>query len=801
MRIGCLQFAPQVGDVENNLSKADAILNEADPEDLDLLVLPELAFSGYNFKSLHHISPFLEEANSGVSSLWARSTALKHDCTVVVGYPEKVDPTLNWPTDPEYYNSAIVINGDGETVANYRKTHLYYTDETWALEGSHGFYKGRLPGLGRTAIGICMDINPYKFEAPWNKFEFAQHALNTGARLVIVSMAWLTNDDPRIFNATPQEPDTNTLMYWASRLEPIIRVESNEEVIVVFANRCGGEDEATYAGTSAVIGIRSGEVWVYGILGRGETELLVVDTDVAPYAKLVYRSEKAEAQVENEDEGFSDIEAGVADKIAPESTHLPRSQEKQSSAPPASSKTQVGNRQLAGSYNHHPGFRMGQGTGRPDSPVIQAPIAPVPAPRSTRPELMIPDDQYMLQRYLESDSPTSYGGTLGNVSIENSLRHLELSNSPRPPEFSNNSENHQVWPPPMQPISALDGTLWETRDDMQNRQRDGFESLALKDDDHHSLRSDVSVWNNQPGRVPEIAPPMTAPPELSHRAAKEASEGRTRRRPSATVSDWNRPPVADRGSSLSKQTSRNQLHKKASLSKERTSDQKMSSGAIRPSDMLRSNTAQGLGVEEVNRGRRRSSQRQSRERRMKSSHSGQTPHPEPVDLSQFTLIEEYHSANCPVHGSPPQSGTRSRNESGARGRRGSRSHSVQDSAKANNEKSKGRRQSSRNTPQIDQNGNSDSQISRPAASSARPVSSLNNKHLRTTKATEAVKDASATQKSSLVTYYQEPKTPKAMLLVKEPEAARGSPDYVISPLKCVEKNSGHVIARPVSSVW
>jgi protein N-terminal amidase len=46
MRIGCLQFAPQVGDLNNNLNRADAVLNRADPEDLDLLVLPELAFSG-----------------------------------------------------------------------------------------------------------------------------------------------------------------------------------------------------------------------------------------------------------------------------------------------------------------------------------------------------------------------------------------------------------------------------------------------------------------------------------------------------------------------------------------------------------------------------------------------------------------------------------------------------------------------------------------------------------------------------------------------------------------------------------
>lgn len=78
-----------------------------------------------------------------------------------------------------------------------------------------------------------------------------------------------------------------TLSYWLARLEPIIRAESVGEVIVVLANRCGTEDDAVYAGTSAVLGINDGEVKVYGILGRGEKELLVVDTSQRPQAKLI----------------------------------------------------------------------------------------------------------------------------------------------------------------------------------------------------------------------------------------------------------------------------------------------------------------------------------------------------------------------------------------------------------------------------------------------------------------------------------------------------------------------------------
>lgn len=45
MKIGCLQFAPVKGDANANISSVDSILGKADPE-LDLLVLPELAFSG-----------------------------------------------------------------------------------------------------------------------------------------------------------------------------------------------------------------------------------------------------------------------------------------------------------------------------------------------------------------------------------------------------------------------------------------------------------------------------------------------------------------------------------------------------------------------------------------------------------------------------------------------------------------------------------------------------------------------------------------------------------------------------------
>lgn len=107
--------------------------------------------------------------------------------------------------------------------------------------------------------------------------------------MVIMSMAWPTHEDGRIFSRMPNEPDLDTLTYWVTRLEPLIRAESDEEIIIVFCNRTGVEGETVYAGTSAVIGVKDGEVNVYGLLGRGEKELLIVDTDNPPFAKLIYR--------------------------------------------------------------------------------------------------------------------------------------------------------------------------------------------------------------------------------------------------------------------------------------------------------------------------------------------------------------------------------------------------------------------------------------------------------------------------------------------------------------------------------
>ncbi|RMZ86038.1 hypothetical protein DV737_g306, partial [Chaetothyriales sp. CBS 132003] len=319
MRIATLQFNPQVGQVAANFSRAESLLMRDEREgllrDLDLLVLPELAFAGYNHPSLAAIAPFLEPTAAGPSARWASRTAKRLKCTVAVGYAEAAaedggnfntifDDKIAVDESTVAYNSLVVTNSTGDVVAHYRKAFLYYTDETWAKEGDAGFYAGVIPvgGAGlqvKVAAGICMDINPYRFEAPWSAYEFANHVKESRARVVVVSMAWLTHLSHEELVGEPAKPDMNTLSYWLDRFQPLIDEATGleQDVIVVFANRCGEEGTAPrigdirYAGSSCVLSMKKGQdVKIWNIFGRAQEGAMLVDTTTP--AKFALEREK-----------------------------------------------------------------------------------------------------------------------------------------------------------------------------------------------------------------------------------------------------------------------------------------------------------------------------------------------------------------------------------------------------------------------------------------------------------------------------------------------------------------------------
>ncbi|KIW09294.1 uncharacterized protein PV09_00211 [Verruconis gallopava] len=307
IKIACLQFAPEVGKVNENIARAERILEKnaaklRPPDDGKplWLVLPEMAFSGYNFKSLEEITPYLEPSCAGPSTQWAKSTACKYGIYITVGYPETVSQTAERRQDdisedskqhdaPQAnYNSTVTVSPAGEIIATYRKRFLYYTDETWALEGdgctsSYGFYNGNLGPLGDVAMGICMDINNYKFLSPWTAYEFANHVISSNTPLVVLSMAWLTRMTKEELEVDKEKPDLETLSYWIERFSPLRENTEGRQTVIVVANRCGIEEDACYAGTSSVIRLDGrGAVEIFDLCGKNEERLMVVDLSTKP---------------------------------------------------------------------------------------------------------------------------------------------------------------------------------------------------------------------------------------------------------------------------------------------------------------------------------------------------------------------------------------------------------------------------------------------------------------------------------------------------------------------------------------
>lgn len=60
MKIACLQYDPELGKIEQNIERAEALLEASSLSGLDLLVLPELALTGISPGAREHHGLVLE---------------------------------------------------------------------------------------------------------------------------------------------------------------------------------------------------------------------------------------------------------------------------------------------------------------------------------------------------------------------------------------------------------------------------------------------------------------------------------------------------------------------------------------------------------------------------------------------------------------------------------------------------------------------------------------------------------------------------------------------------------------------
>ncbi|RHZ84067.1 hypothetical protein Glove_86g173 [Diversispora epigaea] len=276
MKIACLQFNPKLGEIEKNQNFASGLLESYKPGDIDILVLPEMAFTGYMFKSKEHIKPYLEDAETGITIRWAKAQAIRLRSFVMVGYPQivKGNPDI-------YYNSICFIGRDGELIETYSKHFLYTTDESWANEGPE-FKAINVDSLGKVGFGICMDLNRYQFKAPFDVYEFADFHLQQRTKIVLCSMAWLSNNDN--YNDNDNNHEISTINYWCNRLSPLILNNNNDigNILVVVCNRTGIEDSTTFAGSSSILSISpsTGSVHLLGSLGKRQESIMIIDVPI-----------------------------------------------------------------------------------------------------------------------------------------------------------------------------------------------------------------------------------------------------------------------------------------------------------------------------------------------------------------------------------------------------------------------------------------------------------------------------------------------------------------------------------------
>jgi predicted amidohydrolase len=238
MKVGYFQSHPEFGAVKKNLDQFASRLGSVDCE---LLVLPELAFSGYQFVNQEEVFELSEPVPDGLTTQTCIDLARNQNMHLVVGLPER--------EGDQCYNSAIVVGPSGY-IGRYRKTHLFFEETLFFTPGNSGLQVWDI-GSARIGVMICFD---------WYYPEVARTLAVSGADI-------LCHPSNLVLPHCPDAMVTRSL---------------ENRVFTVMANRIGqeargGKPPLTYIGKSEVVSPKG------TILSRAPIdleELKVVDIDV-----------------------------------------------------------------------------------------------------------------------------------------------------------------------------------------------------------------------------------------------------------------------------------------------------------------------------------------------------------------------------------------------------------------------------------------------------------------------------------------------------------------------------------------
>lgn len=144
MKVGYYQFSPEFGNPVKNLDKICPVLNGVVA---DIVVLPELAFTGYYFENRKELRSLAEDISESSTVQSLTNLCRDNSFYLVTGFAERERDKL--------YNSALLIGPQG-VVSIYRKLHLFKTEKEYFDPGDTPLCTIEVRGA-RIGMMICFD--------------------------------------------------------------------------------------------------------------------------------------------------------------------------------------------------------------------------------------------------------------------------------------------------------------------------------------------------------------------------------------------------------------------------------------------------------------------------------------------------------------------------------------------------------------------------------------------------------------------------------------------------------------------
>jgi predicted amidohydrolase len=144
VRVGFYQFRPAFGKVRRNVQRVIKGLRDAEA---DLIILPELAFSGYYFRDRAEAINLAEDPQQSDTVDSLIRLCREKDFYLVTGFTEKKLDRC--------FNSALLLGPEG-LLHTYRKLHLFNEEKHWFDEGDVPLQVNTVKVV-RIGIMICFD--------------------------------------------------------------------------------------------------------------------------------------------------------------------------------------------------------------------------------------------------------------------------------------------------------------------------------------------------------------------------------------------------------------------------------------------------------------------------------------------------------------------------------------------------------------------------------------------------------------------------------------------------------------------